>query len=147
MSETGLGRRDGPSENVLPCQMIPPYNKPAVRSSLPDDMALYPENRQVEHLDMDGAGTLSKKREFAISLLRLGLAPENRFLWQGVHNACIICYCFHMSCILLKYLGKYLRGSGPDDALIECSVFGPGVLETVLNGTHFVRSLTGTLIV
>ena len=52
-----------------------------------------------------------------------------------------------MSCILLKYLGKYLRGSGPDDALIECSVFGPGVLETVLNGTHFVRSLTGTLIV
>ena len=52
-----------------------------------------------------------------------------------------------MSCILHKYLGKYLRGSGPDDALIECSVFGPGVLETVLNGTHFVRSLTGTLIV
>ena len=85
VSETGLGRRDGPSENVLPCQMVPPYNKPAVRSSLPDDMALYPENRQVEHLDMDGARTLSKKREFAISLLRLGLAPEDRLLWQGVH--------------------------------------------------------------
>ena len=48
-------------------------------------MALYPENRQVEHLDMDGARTLSKKREFAISLLRLGLAPEDRLLWQGVH--------------------------------------------------------------
>ena len=219
LSETGLGRRDGPSEKVLPCQVVPSYNKPTVRPSLPDDMALYPENRQVEQLDMDGARTLSKKREFAISLLRLGLSPQDPLIWQGVHtlvsSAIVplqrvgflpvvpqpiteratvrhiltnfqnvrrqlnqdvipvwadeavydhfreICLnepdtfkdilplmgSFHMSRILLKCQGKYLRGSGPDDALIECSVFGPGVLETVLNGTHFVRSLTGTLMV
>ena len=45
LSETGLGRRYGPSEKVLPCQVVPPYKKPTVRPSLPDDMALYPENR------------------------------------------------------------------------------------------------------
>ena len=54
---------------------------------------------------------------------------------------------FHWTRVLLKCQGKYLRGSGVDDALIECSVFGKGVLETVLNGSHYVRSLTGMLIV
>ena len=40
-----------------------------------------------------------------------------------------------------------LRGSGPDDALIECAVFGPGVIESVLNGSHYVWALTWMLIV
>ena len=44
-------------------------------------------------------------------------------------------------------MGKLLRGSGPDDALIESGVFGPGVIESVLNGSHYVRALIGMLIV
>ena len=54
---------------------------------------------------------------------------------------------FHTSRIHLKCQGKFLRGSGVDDALIECSVFGSGVIETVLNGSHYVHSLTGVSIV
>ena len=54
---------------------------------------------------------------------------------------------FHTTRILLKCQGKYLRGSGIDDALIARSVFGSGVIETVLNGTHYVRSFAGVLIV
>ena len=50
---------------------------------------------------------------------------------------------FHWTRVLLRYQGKLLRGSGPDDALIECAVFGPGVIESVLNGSHYVRALTG----
>ena len=54
---------------------------------------------------------------------------------------------FHWTRVLLRCLGKLLRGSGVDDALIECAVFGPGVIESVLNGSHYVRALTGMLIV
>ncbi|KAH3694238.1 hypothetical protein DPMN_081678 [Dreissena polymorpha] len=39
------------------------------------------------------------------------------------------------------------RGFGLDDALIQCGVFGPGVIETVLYGSHLVRALTVMLMV
>ena len=43
--------------------------------------------------------------------------------------------------------GKLLRGAGIDDALVECGVFGPGVLESALNGVQYVRAITGMLII
>ena len=54
---------------------------------------------------------------------------------------------FHWTRVLLRCQGKLLRRSGPDDALIDIAVFGPGVIESVLNGSHYVRALTGMLIV
>ena len=54
---------------------------------------------------------------------------------------------FHMARILQKCAGKLLRGSGLDDLLIECGTFGQGVMETVLNGKHYYRSLAGLLII
>ena len=54
---------------------------------------------------------------------------------------------FHWMWILQKCVGKLLRGSGLEDALIECGTFGPGVIETVLNGKHYYRSLAGFLII
>ena len=54
---------------------------------------------------------------------------------------------FHMARILQKCAGKLLRGSGLDDLLIECGTFGQGVMETVLNGNHYYRSLAGLLII
>lgn len=36
---------------------------------------------------------------------------------------------FHWTCVLFRCQGKLLRGSAPDDALIECAVFAPGVTE------------------
>ncbi len=54
---------------------------------------------------------------------------------------------FHWTRVLLRCQGKLLRGSGIDDALVECGVFGPGVLESALNGGHYVRAITGMLIV
>ena len=47
---------------------------------------------------------------------------------------------FHMVKIACKCAGKYLRGSGIEDALIENEIFRPGVLDTVLSGKHY-RSL------
>ncbi|KAH3886935.1 hypothetical protein DPMN_010948 [Dreissena polymorpha] len=54
---------------------------------------------------------------------------------------------FHWNRVLLRCQGKLLRGYGLDDALIECGVFGPGGIETVLNGSHCLRALTGLLMV
>ena len=54
---------------------------------------------------------------------------------------------FHWCRVLLKCQGKLLRGTGMDDVLVECEVFGPVVLDTALNGHHYARALTGILIV
>ena len=53
---------------------------------------------------------------------------------------------FHWTRVLLRCQGKLLRGSGVDDALIECAVFGRGVIESVLDGSHYDRAITGMLI-
>ena len=37
----------------------------------------------------------------------------------------------------LKCAGKYIRGSGAEDAFIETQIFGPKTLESVLNGGHY----------
>ena len=51
---------------------------------------------------------------------------------------------FHFVKVLLRCAGRYLSGSGMDDALIESEVFGP---KTVLSGGHYVRLLKGMLII
>lgn len=54
---------------------------------------------------------------------------------------------FHWTHVLLRCQGKLLQGCGPDDALIESAVFGPGVKDLVLNGSHYIWAPTGMLIV
>lgn len=44
---------------------------------------------------------------------------------------------FHMAKVLLRCAGRYLSGSGVDDALIECEVFGKKTLAAVLSGSHY----------
>ncbi len=41
---------------------------------------------------------------------------------------------FHMAKVLLRCAGKYLTGSGMEDALIESEVFGKRVLQSLLSG-------------
>lgn len=219
VSATGINRSNAYDKSVLPCQNVPPYEKPALRPSLPKDMVLVPDNAQVEHLDIQGARDTAAKHEFAISLARVGLDFQDPPTWQGVKTlissaiislqrvgflpvvpkpiteratvrhvgTCLqnvrkqlgqrilpvwadeavyehlaeMCLNepdkfreilpllgpFHLTKVLLKIQGKFLRGSGVDDAFIECAVFGPGVVEAVLNGSHYVRSLAGVLMV
>ena len=53
---------------------------------------------------------------------------------------------FHMAKILLGCLGKYLRGSGGENIWIKNLVFGINVVQSVLGGMHYTRSLKGTLL-
>lgn len=50
---------------------------------------------------------------------------------------------FHMAKVALGCLGKFLKGSGAESILVESTVFGVNVVETVLNGKHYTRSLKG----
>ena len=50
---------------------------------------------------------------------------------------------FHMAKIALGAAGKYVKGSGLDDTLVETQVFGIKTIEAVLGGTHYVRSIRG----
>ena len=54
---------------------------------------------------------------------------------------------FHWAKVLLKCAGRYLTGSGIEDGLIETEVFGKLTLNSVLEGTHYVRSFQGICIV
>ena len=54
---------------------------------------------------------------------------------------------FHWTKILLRCEGRLFAGSGIDDALKECEVFGPNVLDPVINGGHYVRSMTAVLLI
>ena len=47
---------------------------------------------------------------------------------------------------LLHCIGKYTKGSGIEDALLETEVFGVNIVEQFLNGTHYVKSFRGLLI-
>lgn len=54
---------------------------------------------------------------------------------------------FHMTKVALRCAGRYITGSGIDDALIECDIFGIKTLDSVLKGKHYVRAFHGMLIV
>ena len=54
---------------------------------------------------------------------------------------------FHMTKIALKCAGKYLAGSGMDDALVEAEIFGSQVVHSVMNGSHYMQSFQGMLII
>ena len=45
-----------------------------------------------------------------------------------------------------RCIGKYIWGSGLDEALVETVVFGKKVIQQVLNGTCYIRSLRAILI-
>ena len=44
-------------------------------------------------------------------------------------------------------IGKYIKGTGLEDCLVETGVFGVKVMESCLAGTHYVRSMRGIQIV
>ena len=54
---------------------------------------------------------------------------------------------FHFVKAGLHCIGKMLKGSGMDDALVEAEIFGLKTLESVKHGTHYIRSLQGMHIV
>lgn len=50
---------------------------------------------------------------------------------------------FHQTKVIQACIGKYLRGSGIENILIETQTFGPGVVEQVLNGADYARCVKG----
>ena len=54
---------------------------------------------------------------------------------------------FHMEKAFEHCIGKYMKGSGIEDALVETGVFRPNVVEAVVAGSHCERSLRGMQII
>ena len=48
-----------------------------------------------------------------------------------------------MTKVVLGCIGKYLKGSGAEIILIESTLFGTNVIESILTEGNCVRSLTG----
>ena len=54
---------------------------------------------------------------------------------------------FHFTKVILRCAGRYLRGSGIEDAFIENDIFGKLTLNAVMEGRHYARSITGMIMV
>ena len=54
---------------------------------------------------------------------------------------------FHMAKCGEHCIGKFVRGCGLEDGLLEKVIFGEKLLEAVLCGTNYVRALRGLLII
>ena len=50
---------------------------------------------------------------------------------------------FHMAKVALGCVGKYLKGSGAENIFVESEIFGVNVVDSVLSGKNYSRSLTG----
>lgn len=48
--------------------------------------------------------------------------------------------------VVLGSIGKYIDESGAESVLVQNQVFGKAVVNSVLGGTHYVRSLKGILL-
>ena len=55
--------------------------------------------------------------------------------------------CFHLTKAVEHCLGKLLKGSGIEDLLAATNCFGIKIMEQVLGGTQYVRSLRGFMII
>ena len=53
---------------------------------------------------------------------------------------------FHTAKWLQHSIGVYIKGSGLEESLRQARVFGVKIVDSVLDGTHYVRSLKGLLI-
>ena len=53
---------------------------------------------------------------------------------------------FHLIKIVMGAIGKYIDGSGAETILVESKTFGKNVVRSVLDGTHYTRSLKGLLL-
>ena len=53
---------------------------------------------------------------------------------------------FHMPKAAMYCVGKYLRGSGMEDAFVETETFGLKVAQSVMEGSQYVRAFRGLLI-
>ena len=53
---------------------------------------------------------------------------------------------FHMAKAAMLCVGKYLRGSGIEDAFVETEAFRLKVVQSVMEGSHYVRAFRGLLI-
>ena len=47
---------------------------------------------------------------------------------------------FHLAKVTMHCVGKYLRGSGMEDAFVETETFGLKVVQSVMEGSHFEGS-------
>ena len=53
---------------------------------------------------------------------------------------------FHLIKVVMGAIGKYIDGSGAEIILAESKAFGKNVVRSVLDGTHYTRSLKGLML-
>ena len=53
---------------------------------------------------------------------------------------------FHLIKVVMGAIGKYIDGSGVEIILAESRAFGKNVVRSVLDGTHYTRSLKGLML-
>jgi len=72
------------------------------------------------------------------------IAREIQLIRHDEFQDIILCMgTFHMAKVALGCLGKLLAGSGAETILVESGVFGANVVQSVITGKNYTRSLKG----
>ena len=65
---------------------------------------------------------------------------------QEFENIVLVLGSFHLAKVLMGAIGKFIDGSGAKNILTESKAFGPNVVRSVIDGSHYVRSLKGLML-
>ena len=65
---------------------------------------------------------------------------------QEFENIVLVLGSFHLAKVLMGAIGKFIDGRGAKNILTESKAFGPNVVRSVIDGSHYVRSLKGLML-
>jgi hypothetical protein len=72
------------------------------------------------------------------------IAREIQLLRPTEFDNIVLCLgTFHMAKVALGCIGKYMRNSGAEEIFVENGIFGVNVVESVMTGKHYNRSMKG----
>ena len=62
-------------------------------------------------------------------------------------NDLVLCLgSFHLIKLVMGAMGKYIDGSGAETVLAESKAYGKNVVRSVIDGSHYTRSLKGLML-
>ena len=113
-------------------EYMPPVNAPIT------------DNATVKHV-LKISQEASAAVGLAYTIITLDLAAAKKayeILWtypDRFHNVIIQLGAFHMACALISSTGKYMKGSGFEEVVVQSAVCASGSVKKVMNGKHCNR--------
>lgn len=124
---------EGSDNRKTTVEYMPPINAPIT------------DNTTVMHvLKISQEASAAVGQAYTIITFDLAAAKKAyEILWtypDRFHNVIIRLGAFHMACALIGSIGKYMKGSGLEEVVVQSAVCASGSIDKVMNGKHYNRA-------